>query len=326
MLVRNWELEGALKSMRSLEDRFNRVYNYNWTFLNDVPFTQEFIDATSLMASGRTEYALIPSSDWDMPSWINRTQFEENISTADQKGILYGSSRSYRNMCRFNSGYFYKQKVLDKYKYYFRVEPEVEYFCDFQYDPFVLMRKTNKKYGFVIALYEYENTIPTLWNTTLDFMKKYPEHLHPNNSFAFLTDTSAIGPEKLVLDLHSGYNLCHFWSNFEIGDLDFFRSKAYNDYFDHLEASGGFYYERWGDAPVHSLGVGLLLDKKEIHHFEDIGYSHTPFKTCPCGVHLRYEKKCICNPEEEAMIDIKLHSCLPRWWKFGAGKKFLDEY
>ena len=32
-----------------------------------------------------------------------------------------------------------------------------------------------------------------------------------------------------------GYNLCHFWSNFEIGDLNFFRSEAYMRYFDFLD-------------------------------------------------------------------------------------------
>ena len=54
MLVRNIELEGALESMRSLEDRFNRDYKYPWVFLNDEPFTEEFMEKTTLMASGET--------------------------------------------------------------------------------------------------------------------------------------------------------------------------------------------------------------------------------------------------------------------------------
>jgi hypothetical protein len=33
------------------------------------------------------------------------------------------------------------------------------------------------------------------------------------------------------------------WSNFEIADLDFFRGRAYADFFDTLERAGGFYYE-----------------------------------------------------------------------------------
>jgi len=46
------------------------------------------------------------------------------------------------------------------------------------------------------------------------------------------------------------YNLCHFWSNFEIASLDFWRGEAYMKYFETLDKAGGFYYERWGDAPV----------------------------------------------------------------------------
>ena len=30
--------------MRSLEDRFNRDYKYPWVFLNDEPFTEEFME------------------------------------------------------------------------------------------------------------------------------------------------------------------------------------------------------------------------------------------------------------------------------------------
>ncbi len=32
--------------------------------------------------------------------------------------------------------------------------------------------------------------------------------------------------------------------------MSFFRSRAYQELFDWLDASGGFYYYRWGDAPV----------------------------------------------------------------------------
>ena len=40
------------------------------------------------------------------------------------------------------------------------------------------------------------------------------------------------------------YSGAHMWSNFEIGRLAFFRGPAYRSYFAHLEAAGGFFYER----------------------------------------------------------------------------------
>ena len=33
------------------------------------------------------------------------------------------------------------------------------------------------------------------------------------------------------------------WSNFEIGDMDFWRSPIYSEYFKFLDEKGGFYYE-----------------------------------------------------------------------------------
>jgi hypothetical protein len=41
-LVRNSELEGILQSMRQLEYRWNRKYQYPWIFFNDEPFNDEF--------------------------------------------------------------------------------------------------------------------------------------------------------------------------------------------------------------------------------------------------------------------------------------------
>ena len=43
----------------------------------------------------------------------------------------------------------------------------------------------------------------------------------------------------------------HFWTNFELGDLDFFRSDDYQSFFQHLDKSGGFYYERVGQTEKH---------------------------------------------------------------------------
>ena len=42
MLARNSELEGAVSSVKQLEENFNRRYHYPWVFLNDEPFSEEF--------------------------------------------------------------------------------------------------------------------------------------------------------------------------------------------------------------------------------------------------------------------------------------------
>ena len=42
ILARNSDLEGTIRAVRSIEDRFNRGYQYPYVFLNDEPFTNEF--------------------------------------------------------------------------------------------------------------------------------------------------------------------------------------------------------------------------------------------------------------------------------------------
>lgn len=42
MLARNSELEGAVSSVRQLEEKFNHRFHYPWVFLNEEPFTEEF--------------------------------------------------------------------------------------------------------------------------------------------------------------------------------------------------------------------------------------------------------------------------------------------
>ena len=43
MLARNSDVDGAVRSVRELEDRFNKHHGYPWTFLNEEPFSEEFM-------------------------------------------------------------------------------------------------------------------------------------------------------------------------------------------------------------------------------------------------------------------------------------------
>ncbi|WBW74767.1 alpha-1,2-mannosyltransferase Omh3 [Schizosaccharomyces osmophilus] len=303
MLCRNRDLAAALSSIQNVEDRFNNRYHYPWTFMNDAPFSEEFINATSTMASSDTTYVQLQQHEWGLPKNLNMNRALETIRDMMRRHIIYGFSLSYRIMCRFNSGFFYRNSALKNYDYYWRVEPGVIYSCDIPYDPFRRLRDEKKAYGFVISLPEYPETIPTLWNTTRDFIKKSPHYLAPDSSLDFITDDNK--------GLDGEYNNCHFWSNFEIADLNFFRSDAYNDYFEYLDQRFGFFYERWGDAPIHTLAASLFLNKSQLHYFEDFGYYHLPWNHCPSDYKLHVKGRCICDPADT--VEIQYGFCYPRW-------------
>jgi mannosyltransferase len=196
----------------------------------------------------------------------------------EEQKIQYGNLVSYHQMCRWNSGMFYRHPALAHVRYYWRVEPKVHFFCDVDYDVFRYMEDHNKTYGFTMNLYDAPQSLPTLWPETLKFLAAHPEYEVQNNAREWLTDSKR-RPEHNIKA--KGYSTCHFWSNFEIADMEFWRGKAYEDYFEHLDRAGGFFYERWGDAPVHSIALGLFEDASRIHW-----YVWVTFVSSLCGIYL----------------------------------------
>ncbi|KAJ5218631.1 uncharacterized protein N7498_000730 [Penicillium cinerascens] len=301
-LARNSDIWEIAKSIRTVEDRFNRNYNYDWVFLNDADFDDDFKKLTTSLVSGTTHYGRIPKAHWSYPEWIDEDKAKEARDEMDRKKIIYGGSESYRHMCRYESGFFFRHPLMLNYEYYWRVEPSIELFCDIGTDPFRFMKENDKKYSFVISLYEYYETIPTLWDSVKKFMSNHPEHIPKGNAMDFISE-----------DGGESYNKCHFWSNFEIGSLEWLRSKEYIDYFSSLDQDGGFFYERWGDAPVHSIAAAILLKKEQIHFFNEIAYYHVPFTHCPTDEQTRLDLRCHCQPDEN--FDWKGYSCTNRWFK-----------
>jgi mannosyltransferase len=145
---------------------------------------------------------------------------------------------------------FYTLAALKQYKWYWRLEPDVEFHCSITYDPFVEMAKSDKVYGFTIALLEESRTCPSLFRKMSDFKES---HRIPTTSMwrAIISASWLPWPFRSMLSglphrdrYGDGWSLCHYWSNFEIASLDFFRSAEYQELFEYLDRDGGFYFER----------------------------------------------------------------------------------
>lgn len=138
-------------------------------------------------------------------------------------------------------------------------------------DPFLAMIEANKTYGFTIAVKELRETVPNIWRYASAYKrmnnltskglwemfvepKPEPERNEPPQdpetpplpeeilrSEPGRNGLPEIDPEAMEGE---SYNMCHFWSNFEIARLSFFRSKEYEDFFEMMDRSGGFWMER----------------------------------------------------------------------------------
>ncbi|KAK5658028.1 hypothetical protein OQA88_2583 [Cercophora sp. LCS_1] len=289
MLARNNERHKALQAIQNIENQFNQWFHYPVLFLNDEPWDPEFVRALNASVSGEATFEVLKENEWSFPWWTNANEARERMKAQGEQGIYNGGKESYHHMCRFYSGTFYQLEALKKYKWYWRLEPGIEYTCAITYDPFFEMARHGKAYGFVIALWEVPETCPSLFRAVDEYRRK--KSIEATSMWRAMVNPSwAPWPLRRLRGWFGGdhrdfggdtWNLCHYWSNFEIADLDFFRGAAYQELFDHLDRAGGFYDERWGDAPVHSLAVHLLLPPEKLHHFSDIGYHHEPFFQCP---------------------------------------------
>ncbi|SPO00887.1 related to alpha-1,2-mannosyltransferase [Cephalotrichum gorgonifer] len=287
MLARNHEVEGALETVHLVEQRFNRFFNYPIMFLNDEQWEPEVMAALNSSVSGVARFEVIPNGKWGYPEGMDKAKAEESMRQQEKDGVKYGGTVSYHHMCRFFSGEFFLLDALKEYKWYWRIEPNVGFYCDLTYDPFVEMARNNKVYGWTMATWERGETVPSLFRVTSDYKEA---HGYATTTLwtAFLSASWLPMPLRWLaahFSLRDRYgdrwNRCHYWDNFEIADLDFFRGRAYQKYYRFLDGLGGFYAERWGDASVHSLAVGMLLDPKQVHHFQDIAYMHDNLWVCP---------------------------------------------
>jgi mannosyltransferase len=136
------------------------------------------------------------------------------------------------------------------------------------------MERNNKTYGFTIAVKELKETVPNIFRYASAYMrtnnltskglwemfiekddkkkkdkklpKDDPKYKKPLPEEILKTEPGTGSLPDIDPDAMEGetYNMCHFWSNFEIARLDWFRSKEYNDFFDMMDRSGGFWMER----------------------------------------------------------------------------------
>ncbi|TFB06407.1 O-glycoside alpha-1,2-mannosyltransferase-like protein 4 [Trichoderma ghanense] len=309
VLARNKEIDGVIQSIKSVERHFNRWYHYPYVFLNDAEFDDNFKETVRNYTSAPVEFGKVEPGTWGFPDWIDEKVAKEGIAKQGDAAVMYGGMESYHFMCRFYSGFFYNHPLLLKYEWYWRVEPEITYFCDITYDPFLKMIENNKTYGFTIAVKELRETVPNIFRyasaykrmnnlTSQGLWEMFVEPQEPPKEQR--DDPNPPLPEEILQGKPSSlppidpeamegekYNMCHFWSNFEIAKLSWFRSKEYNDFFEMMDRSGGFWMERWGDAPIHSLAAGALLAPRDIHYFRDFGYRHTTIQHCPANAPAR---------------------------------------
>ncbi len=114
MLARNGDIQGVIKSIKQMEDRFNKRFRYPYVFLNEQPFSDVFIEYVTLLivayytpltavairhgrrvtqlTDSTVEFGLIPPDHWHQPDWIDEEQASAARAKMEENRVIYGGA------------------------------------------------------------------------------------------------------------------------------------------------------------------------------------------------------------------------------------------
>ncbi|KAG7090432.1 hypothetical protein E1B28_009551 [Marasmius oreades] len=293
MLAQPHRFDQAAVTLRSIENSFNRRLKYPYVvFMSEDELgqvTDEMRGRVDGITDGKVTFATLRKEEWDVPEHLDKSRVEESLRTI-------GFSMGYRSMCRFNSGLFYRHPALAKYDWIWRIDSDIEFHCDVNFDPIQRMIDAKALYGFIQIARDYTFVQPTLVETVSRFVANHSDMipLDANLGFGWKSPRSV----QKLLEGHAtneDWIMSIMYNNFEISHRSVWESELYAKFFDYLDEAGGFFYERWGDAPVHSLGISMLLKKDQVMHFSnEMGYQHPANSGWSYGC-ARSSPLCTCN-------------------------------
>ncbi|KAI7896119.1 glycolipid 2-alpha-mannosyltransferase-domain-containing protein [Mucor mucedo] len=198
-------------TIRNIEDQFNRNHNYPYIIFTDQELSEEYMELASTLTQATVRFERVEN---DLYGYHPSTDLKRAAQARiDLQSTMFGDSEDYRFQSRFMAGTIYRHALMQDLDYSWRFEAGTEYICPMDEDPFQYMFEKKLITSFSVALYEYKETIPSLYNTVLDFASKNKDWIQP-----------ASDPKTLwhfILDGSNSFNGCHFWNNFQVS-LSFF--------------------------------------------------------------------------------------------------------
>ena len=253
-LSREKDINILYHSLLLLHKNFNSKYKYPIVVLHD-DISKTTISQLLLALNKQLGY--IPNIKFQILNFALPSHISTDPSLYNPPLTQFGMG--YRHMCRLHSGELYKHESLLQYDWYWRLDSDSFILSEISYDPFDVMAQKGYEYSYLSEYEKDESFVVTgLWDTTKQFISK-------NN----------IKPISLTDKLKNGeWNLDMFYTNFEIAKFSFFRGEEYMSYYNELDKTGNLFYKRWGDAPIHWLGVHMFLPENKIWCIKDICYQH----------------------------------------------------
>jgi len=236
-------------SLKFLFLNFKKASQYKVIIFHD-DLTQQAVN--SLAVALQQDLGYVPNLEFVQLQFQSPTTLSTDPSLYDPP--LTQFRLGYRHMCRFFGGLVFNHSALSQYKYCWRLDSDSFILSEVTVDPFEYMESIDAKYAYIDDIqYDEEYACRGLWDTTKKFMN---ENL------------------SLIRNKIDNWNMEIFNSNFAIYNMEFFRGKAYQSYFNYIDETNNIYYRRWGDHCIGYLGLAMFADPKDIWCVKEFGYQH----------------------------------------------------
>ncbi|KAG6010215.1 hypothetical protein E4U21_007692 [Claviceps maximensis] len=324
-LARENDLEPLLSSMSQLEDSFNNRYKYDWVFFGVETLSDKFRQLTSNATAATCIYEVALQNDVE-PRWFNNVCHSQADSTktsiqepSTTRGDLSEPLQSIRQIQRWNNGPFAKEKRLQTYDWFWRIEPGFTH--DVKFDVFRFMRDHNIAYGSNRASLGPTH-LTSLSQDVKRFLEKHPDLLHAEAELSWLLESSDIhqreelnsrdflkrsylapassdcdwpvvfGSRAVIDEIASApaeaftswlrtFGALSDVPKFEIGSLGFFRSYSHQVLLEHFDELSSQHDEGLRDMLVPSISASIFLPQKSVWNFrqKDRSLPHPPDST-----------------------------------------------
>ena len=254
-------------ALQSLDSRFNDRYHYPVVIFHSI----DAFDQKSPPLTTTQEGALRASSRSSVTfALVNFTSYALAPGYATSPPVILGKGKGYRHMCRFFAGLVAHHPALASFDYYWRLDTDSELLEDVPFDIFAQLPCHGWRYAYAHAACDAIEATAGLWSVIAAH-------------YALVSGGGTLASRLPSLLTEHGcphsndqenYNNVIFYNNFEIVDLAWLRSAEYVALFGAVDAAGGFYTKRWGDAPVRTLAAHALLPPAMIHRFVYLRFHH----------------------------------------------------
>jgi len=172
-------------------------------------------------------------------------------------GGIGGRSIGYRAMCRLYSGRLQNSEFLRGFKYYMRIDDDSFFTSDLKFDPFKEMNSKKLQYAYRRKAHDKWGNV-RMWELASPYMNA----------------VSLQNMRQMGLISTNAYTGAQPYNNFHVASVKMFQHREWAMYMRDVERSFGFFKYRFGDANIHAIAMGMLLQPKEVAVWGDLPYSH----------------------------------------------------